>query len=94
VTDIVTRQLFSLGIILLTGIALSVFISGKLSSSISRLAQYALKLPSYNLKKGENKTLVSILDASSPLEISQLANAFLQIPVNSIVSFVDRDRQK
>jgi len=77
VTDIVTRQLFSLGIILLTGIALSVFISGKLSSSISRLAQYALKLPSYNLKKGENKTLVSILDASSPLEISQLANAFL-----------------
>jgi phosphoserine phosphatase RsbU/P len=76
ISAVIVKLSATLVVVSLAGIFIAVFISGRIAFSISRLAQYARKLPSYNFKLGANPELGSIHFNSSNKEIKELTNAF------------------
>ncbi len=76
VSSIVDRQVMFLVMILLAGIFFAILISGKISSSIARLAEYANEIPSRKFKSGRNPKLDTILSTHQNNETKQLARAF------------------
>lgn len=77
VKTMVKQQLMFLSLILLAGMITAILMSGRLAVSIKRLAGYAIRLPEYNFKKGENPALERIISGNPHSEIDQLAKAFL-----------------
>ncbi|WP_299980973.1 response regulator [Desulfobacula sp.] len=73
---IATRQFLLLFLVSITGIAVAVFISRKIAFSISRLAEYARQLPTYNFGMDQNPKLDYITSHNRDEDIKELVNAF------------------
>lgn len=72
----VMNQLIIIILILSIGVALSIYMSGKISFSISQLSEYSRRLPFYDFKPGKTIDLLNISKRSQNREIRQLAKAF------------------
>lgn len=74
---IAARQLILLLFVLSIGISFAVFISGKIASSLSKLAEYTRRLPAHGFKLDKNSKLETIISSAGNEETRQLTNAFL-----------------
>ncbi len=75
--NIAVRQYVIFALVLVVGIIIAFYISGRIAFSISRLAQYARNLPSQSFNVVQNKELESIKSNSTNQETKQLTNAFV-----------------
>lgn len=71
------KQYILLFLVLVAGILVSVFISGKITSSISSLAEFARQLSTYNFGKDRHPKLDYIMSHNRNEDIKQLTRAFL-----------------